>query len=236
MTRLLAVVLVLAFVTPVFGEAIQNGSFEDSSGGTGWVTSIAKWTLTPSTTVAGQNAGIFFKVNGFSPADGQKYAGLTNNGAVTQTMAATTFTITNERIDFDWIYVTNNALGDVTHKDPFTVTLATTDSQGNVTTTVWTVSNVDDSGLKTGTVGAAPWGGGTTYDTQAWQTFTIDTTNLQGQTALLTFAVVDSATGGSVTGVFLDDVTHIPEPSTFLLFGLGFVGMALYGRRKMKKK
>jgi len=234
MSRILVVLLIFALVTPVVAEQVQNGSFEDSSGGTGYVASISKWTLPSGTSATAQRAGIFFNLSGITPTNGSKFGVFTNNGGTTMTVAQS-FTISNERIDFDWIYATNNAPGDATHKDPFTVTLQT--SSG---TTVYTVSNVDDSNLASGLIGTAPWGGGTTYDTQKWQTYSIDTTSLQGQTVLLTFSVVDSAAGGSVTGIFLDDVTHIPEPSTFLLFGLGFVGMALYGRsrgrRKMKKQ
>jgi len=238
MSRIFAVLLVLALVTPAAAEQIKNGSFEDSTGGTGYVTSIAQWTLPSGTTVASQRAGIFFNVSGWLPTDGSKFGVFTNNSTgTTMTFAQSSFTITNERIDFDWLYATNNAPGDVTHKDPFTVTLQATDSLGNVTTSVFTVSDVDDSALKAGVVGANPWtGAATTYDTQKWQTYSIDTTSLQGQTGVLTFSVVDSATGGAVSGVFIDDVTHIPEPGTFLLFGLGFVGMAIYGRRRMKTR
>lgn len=231
----LAIVLVIALSTPAVASQIKNGSFEDTTGGTGWVSSIQNWTMSPTTTTASQNAGIWFKVNGFNPADGSTYNALTNNGGVNQTMASSTFTIERERIDFSWIYVTKNAPADATHKDPFTVTLATTGNLGT-TSTSWTVSDVDDSDLGLGSVGTAPWGGGNTYDTQKWQTFTIDTTNLQGQTATLTFTVNDSAAAGGVTGVFIDDVAHIPEPSTFVLFGIGFMGLALYGRKKFGKK
>ena len=189
----------------------------------------------PATTTASQNAGIFFVVNGYSASDGSSFAILTNNGDVTQTIASSTFFVSNERVDFDWIYVTENAPKDATHKDPFTVTLTTTGPLGP-TSTSWTVSNVDDTNLASGTIGLAPWNNTTTYDTGGWQTFAIDTTSLQGQTATITFTVNDSATGGATSGIFLDHVTHIQEPSTFVLFGVGFVGIALYGRRKLRKK
>ena len=108
---------------------------------------------------------------------------------------------------------------------------------GAVSSTTWTVSDVDDSNLAAGSVGNSPWSpSATTYDTGEWQTFSIDTSSLTGLTGVVTFSAVDSATGGQVSGFILDDVTHVPEPGTFLLFGLGFVGMALYGRRKMKKQ
>jgi hypothetical protein len=231
----LALVLVIALSAPAFASQIKNGSFEDTTGGTGWVSSITSWTLAPTATVAGQTAGIWFKVNGFNPVDGSTYSALTNNGGVNQAMASSTFTIERERIDFSWIYATKNAPADATHKDPFTVTLATTGNLGP-TSASWTVSDVDDSGLGLGTVGTAPWGGGNTYDTQTWQTFSIDTTNLQGQTATLTFTINDSAAGGGVSGVFIDDVAHLPEPSTMVLFGVGFVGLALFGRKRFGKK
>ncbi len=40
------------------------------------------------------------------------------------------------------------------------------------------------------------------------------------------------------TGVFVDaiDITAVPEPGTWLLFGLGALGLAGYRRRQMKKK
>ena len=174
MNRLLAVVVVLALATPVMAEQIQNGSFEDSSGGTAWVTSIADWTLAPSTTVAGQTAGSFFGMGGYSPTDGSKFGVFSNNGGVSQTVSTASFKITNARVDFDWIYITENALGDTTHKDPFTVTLTTTDSMGAVSSTTWTVSDVDDSNLAAGSVGNSPWSpSATTYDTGEWQTFSI---------------------------------------------------------------
>jgi hypothetical protein len=233
---LLTVVLCL----PAVAKLIPDGSFEDRTSGTGWTSGISGWSVSPSTASSDMGVGLFFSVNGFTAQDGQVFAGLTNTTVGSgsgRALISSSFDINNERLRFQYVYVTKNQPGDTTHKDPFTVTLITQDSdQQPVAVYTYSVSDVDDSDLGIGTVGASPWGGsGYTYDT-GWRAFNIDTTALKGTTATLIFQVDDTASGGGVTGVFLDGVEQIPEPSTFALFGLGILGLGLYSRRRRAQK
>lgn len=231
MTRaFLAAIAVVGLAVPALGAQIQNSSFEDTSNGTAWIASLPDWTSIPATTGAQQRVGLFFSVNGYAATDAKAFAAITNNGGGSQTIQSSSFTIHNLMLTFDYIYASKNAPGSVTHVDPFTVTLLTT--SGNQT---FTVADTNTTGLTNGTVGFSPYGGGTTYDT-GWRTFTIDTSTLIGQNAQIQFTINDSAAGGGVSGAFLDNVSQVPEPGTFLLFGAGFLGLTLYGRRKLRAK
>ena len=44
-----------------------------------------------------------------------------------------------------------------------------------------------------------------------------------------------SANSAGITASFSSSVTAVPEPATILLFGLGIVGLAIFGRRKRGK-
>ena len=224
MSRFLAFVAVILLVTPAFATDIANGSFEDTSNGTGWVSAIPSWTTSPIPSVASTRLGLFFSVDGYSPTEGSLFAGITNNGA-SQTLRTSTFVIDQKRIIFQYIYATTDT-GNAT--DPFTVTLMTT--SGN---TVYTLADGTDADLASSSIAVGPFLNQTAYDT-GWRTFSVVTTSLLGQTAQLEFTV--ASTGSGVSGAFLDDVTNVPEPSTILLFGLGALGLTAYGRRRRRAK
>jgi PEP-CTERM motif len=54
----------------------------------------------------------------------------------------------------------------------------------------------------------------------------------------MNYAVIDlSGLGGDLSNINIDKVSYVgvvPEPSTLLLMGSGLLGLALYGRRRMK--
>ncbi len=235
----LAAALVLAVCISAQATEIPNGNFSDTSEGTNWTSSIADWTLDPSVTVSSERAGLFFAIDGFSnrdldPDDRTAFALIDNSGGGDQTLRSSTFRISNFRIVFVYAYLTNNEPGDTTNTDPFTVTLVdTTNASGTVTKTV---SDVDDSHLAKSTMSYGPFAGIQTYDTD-WRTFTIDTSSLIGDYGYLEFTIADSdEESGDASGFILDNVTQVPEPATLFLFGLGGLGLTLYGRRKLRKK
>ena len=229
MNRVIPAVVVLAIcliVTPAFGDVFPNPSFDDTTNGTGWISSIPDWTATPATTGTAQRQGVFSSFSGYTPTDGQYMAVLTNNGGGAQRLAnSSTFTISTDRIEFDYVYMTDNSPTDTLNLDPFTVSLVT--SGGSTYT-------VADASSSTGTsTGTAPFA--TTINDTGWLKYTIDSSSFIGQTGYLEFRIDDSASlSGGVSGVLIDNV--VPEPATLFLFGAGFIGLTLYGRRKLKRK
>jgi len=249
MYRLLAAfaaVLIVLSASTASAALIADGSFEDRSGGTGWVSSIAGWsTGTTPTTGAAQRLGLFFRFDGFTARHKKVFAALTNAGGGPQTLQnSVPFTIENLQLQVAYVYATKNAPGSTTHVDPFTVTLISTDPNTMVTTsTTYTAADTNTKGLGIGNVGGSPFNiGNLSYDTGSWKFFNIDVTNLKGHTGTLVFQIGDSVTGtsglsdGGTSGVFIDRVAQVPEPGTFALFGLGLVGLGLYGRRKWKRR
>jgi hypothetical protein len=228
MARLLAVlVVVIALATPAWAGFWANGSFEDTSSGTGWTSSIPGWTLTPAGSVASQRSGVFSSFGSYSPTDGNYFAVLTNNGGGAQILQSSSFTIGSSSINVDYAFITQNTPPDNVNKDPFTVSLVT--SGGSTIT----VTDATDTGLTSMTINVGPFTG-TSYGTQ-WRTFTADVSAFIGQTAFLQAKIDDSvANVGGTSGILLDRV--VPEPSTLILFGAGLLGLGFYARRRMRRK
>lgn len=218
--------------------AIPNGSFEDTSLGTGWVTEVADWTMDPTIPRRSTNrVGVFGSFGDPSdlvlPTHGDYFLVMTHKLGGDQATISSTFTldvVAQEKLSFDYLYVTATPPGDATHVDPFTVTIS--DTTGVLES--YTVSDTNDSDLALGTINQQPFNVVPTYDT-GWQTFSVNVTSLLNSTVFVTFEVEDSAQGG-FAGVFLDNVNLIPEPGTLFLLGAGFLGLGVYGRRKLKRK
>lgn len=220
----LAAAVLVAAALPALAAPISNPSFESTANGTSWIASLPGWTSDPSTTAGAQRVGLFFILGNYTATDGSAFAAITNNGTGSQAIQSSTFTIRNQRIEFDYVYATKNDPSGTTHLDPFTVSLITT---GGGTETVYDLTG----DLTNGQIGTSPFNGGTTFDS-GWQTFSIDTSALIGQTAQIEFRIGDTTEGGGVSGVLLDNVAQIPEPGTFLLFGAGMLGLTAWARRR----
>ena len=232
MTRvLLSCALVLALVAPVYADRlIPDGSFEDSTGGVLWVSSVAGWTAAPSATAGMERLGLFFVFDGLTATQGSSFAALTNYGGGGQTLTSSTFTIDRTDLRFQYVYASQNP-GDALNPDPFTVTLI-----AGGTPYVYEITDSSDADLELGDIGPSPFNPvGGTWDTD-WRMFSIDTESLIGQSATIMFSLADTGSGGGVSGIFLDNVYQIPEPGTLVLFGAGFLGLAIFGRRKFGKK
>jgi len=217
---------------------VPNGSFEDGADDK-WVTTISDWTLIPPVTVPPSNyrSGLFFDFDGYTAPHQDAFAILTHHRGGGQSIFSDVVLLGHLDLvlDFEYLYATQNAPGDTTHIDPFTVTVWS----GTTALDTVTVSDVDDSNLAEGTLSSTPFQpNGTllkTYDT-GWQTFSVDLSDYIGQSVFFEFRINDSAVRGGNAGFFLDNVTVTPEPGTFLLFGIGALGLTLYSRRKLRRK
>jgi PEP-CTERM motif len=240
MTRriLLAIVVAALLASPAFATKIDNYSFEKNVSSQGWVQSIPDWTLLPPLLSGTQGrVGLFFNYDGYTATRGNTFAVLTHRYGGDQAIYSSAFVLDDPyktELVFDYVYVTLNGPTS-THADPFTVTIS--DLSGTLIST--TVSDNTDPLLSAGSISTPPFNPGgtltTTYDT-GWQTFTVDVEDYIGTTVFVEFRVADTAQGGGGAGVFLDNVHFVPEPGTFLLFGLGALGLTLFGRRKLRRK
>lgn len=238
---LLSMVCVMAMASASLATSIPNNSFEDSATGT-WTTSIPGWTLIPAVTAppTSYRAGLFFNYDGYTATDQNAFAIITHRNQGTQTLQSADIFVTdvgNVFLQFDYQYVTKNPPESTTQIDPFTVHLM--DAGTDTELDSWTVSDTDDPDLALGVISSVPWAPSgslqNTYET-GWQTFTVDINDYVSNTVYLEFRQVDSAAQGGGTGFFLDNVSITPEPGTFLLFGVGALGLMLYGRRKVRLK
>ncbi len=237
-TALFSVFCTLLLASSALAVAIPNHSFEDGANDS-WVTSVSNWTLLPPVTFppTAYRAGLFFDFDGYKATQANAFAVLTHRNSGGQSLISSSMTLGAEDdiLRFDYLYVSKNQPGDATHIDPFTVTLY----EGTTALQTWTVSDTDDTDLGLGTISSTPFGGtgswANTYDT-GWQTFTVSILDYVGRTVYLDFRINDSAQQGGGTGFFLDRVAITPEPGTFLLFGIGAIGLTLYSRRKMRRK
>jgi hypothetical protein len=240
-TVLLTVLCVMLLAGTTLANSISNGSFEDDGLNNGWVTSVSDWTLVPPVGAppTEYRAGLFYNFDGFTATAGNEFAILTHRGKSSLPQTMVSFPIVlgplDHYLEFDYVYVTKNVPGDTTHIDPFTVTMWS----GTQKLETWTISDVDDPDLALGSISSVPFGpSGSlpgTYDT-GWQTFNVNIQEYMGSTVDFEFRIADSAQQGGGSGFFLDRVTVAPEPGTFLLFGVGALGLMLYGRRKVRRK
>jgi hypothetical protein len=238
-TALFTVLLVLASASAAVAANIPNSSFEDSPAGT-WTTTIASWTLVPPVSVPPSNyrAGVFFSFDGYTATDKTAFSIITHRNQGSQGLISSDIVLASydKTLEFDYLYVTKNAPGSTIHVDPFTVHLF--DAGTDTELASWTVSDTNDSNLALGVISSVPWAGSgsnqNTYDTD-WQTFTVSIQDYVSNTVYLEFRQVDSAQQGGGTGFFLDRVSITPEPGTFLLFGVGAIGLMLFGKRRMRR-
>ena len=237
---LVAFIVAVLAAGPAHAFSVDNGSFEQSVANN-WVTSIPDYTLDPTLVFASQfRAGNFNSYEGFTATHGAAFAAVTHNGGGNQALVSSAFTLDDaafHQLTFEYVYLTQNAPKDTTHKDPFTVTLL--ESGTNAVLETWTVSDVDDPALAAGAVNTFPFqdqpGMTDVYDTD-WNQFRLELEDYLGKTVYLQFRINDSAQGGGVSGFFLDQLVQAPEPGTFILFGAGLLGLTVYGRRKLRRK
>jgi hypothetical protein len=212
---------------------IANGSFEDATT-SAWVTQISDWDLDPTVpTTSVLRAGVFTSFDGFTATHGSYFAILTNRLSADQAAISSTVTLNNpiqDAISFDYVYATSWS-SDVGQIDPFTVTV--TDLTNNTSQT-YTIADTASEDLSAGSLSTIPFEGYSPYYDTGWQTYTIDIADLLGSTIQIEFQIEDAL--GGMSAIFLDEVQLVPEPATLFLFGAGFLGIGLYGRRKLRAR
>jgi hypothetical protein len=254
MRTLTVALLVLLFAATAQPEYLKNGNFDDAGPPlyeTSFTTEIPNWTVTSDeslllTDPQSAQAGVFY-VFGDVSADTDEMVLITNwpnredfeprffDTDFTK-LTSDPFLVTGDhgRIEFDYVYVTQEPGTADRESDPFEVSLIRASDESILAT--WFIVDAFDPSLGFGGISGYPFQGATTRQSSDWTHYKIDILPWSGETVRLVFTISDTGDDILNSGVLLENVAQTPEPATFVAFGLGALGLGYLVRRRRRMK